>query len=93
MSTDEIMTPEEVMALLKVGRTKLYDLIDQGLPFHSLSPSGRTKRFLRAEVQAWFEGRGISRQPLAAEQGEQARRKGRPPKSSIAEGPRKWIRR
>ncbi len=90
MGTDEVLTPEEVQTWLKVGRTKLYTLIDQGLPFHSLSPSGRTKRFYRAEVQAWLDGRGVSRQPMPVEQGGKPR-PGRPPKAASST-PKKWVR-
>lgn len=93
MSTEglpDVMTPAELMDWLKIKRTKMYDLIDQGLPYHSLSPGGRTKVFYRIEVRAWLDARGTSRQPVPA--GESTPRRGRPPKAA-QEGPRKWIRR
>jgi predicted DNA-binding transcriptional regulator AlpA len=98
MSTDSkslvnVMTPTEVMTWLKVKRTKLYDLIDQGLPFHSLSPGGRTKVFYPAEVQTWLDGRGTSRAKSTVEGAEPgAPRRGRPRKTE-APAVRKWIKR
>lgn len=88
----EIMTPTEVMELLKVKRTTLYELIDLGLPFHSISVKGNTKRFLRSEVLAWFDSRKIVRSPMPPQTG-RPRQGGRPTKSeSAAVTQYKWIK-
>jgi|GEM_PF-5567143 len=86
-----IMTPAEVMEWLKIKRTKLYDLIDQGLPYHSLSANGRTKVFYPAEIQAWLDSRGRSR--IKTEEAPSMPRRGRPPKQTGEAPPRKWIKR
>lgn len=90
-----IMTPAEVIAWLKITKTMLCRLLDQGLPFHALSPTGRTKVFYPAEVQAWLDSRCTSRnKPASASAANpDGPRPGRPRKSTIPTGPRKWIKR
>jgi predicted DNA-binding transcriptional regulator AlpA len=90
-----IMSAQQVMDWLGIKRTKLYNLIDMGLPFRSLSEDDRTKVFVPAEVQQWLDGRKRSREsPPEAEPGTEARsRRGRPRKDTPPEsGGRKWIK-
>lgn len=88
-----IMSAQQVMDWLGIKRTKLYHLIDMGLPFRSLSEDDRTKVFVPGEVQAWLDGRKRSReQPTVTDAGEAKASRGRPRKSETKPGERKWIK-
>jgi len=51
---DEILTTDEVAALLKIPKATLYKWISMGTapPFYKL---GRHNRFKRSEVMAWMD--------------------------------------
>jgi excisionase family DNA binding protein len=91
------LTPEQLCALLGIKRTKLYDLVEQGLPYRALSPGGRTKVFVPAEVEAWLDARKRAKAPTAAaapaDAGPGPPRRGRPSKGKVvAPGERKWMK-
>jgi predicted DNA-binding transcriptional regulator AlpA len=86
-----IMSAQQVMDWLGIKRTKLYNLIDMGLPFRSLSEDDRTRVFVPAEVQEWLDGRKRSKTP--SPEVESGSRHGRPRKDTPPEpGGRKWIK-
>jgi excisionase family DNA binding protein len=51
---DEILTTDEVTALLKIPKATLYRWVSQGTapPFYKI---GRANRWKRSEVMAWFD--------------------------------------
>ena len=51
---DEILTTDEVAALLKIPKATLYKWISQGTapPFYKI---GRVNRWKRSAVMAWFD--------------------------------------
>jgi len=51
---DEILTTDEVAALLKIPKATLYKWVSQGTapPFHKI---GRVNRWKRSAVMAWFD--------------------------------------
>jgi excisionase family DNA binding protein len=56
-SRDEILTSREAMALLKIGRTKLWELTrDNVIPAYRVG-SGRNSalRYKRSDLLAWLE--------------------------------------
>src|SRR5256885_1251587 len=78
---------------LGCSRTKLYSLIDQGLPDRAVSPGGRTKWFFWPEVLAWLDGRKAAKDPgrRPALQASGPRR-GRPRRDTPkAEGSSRWL--
>jgi len=54
---DEILTSREAQELLKIGRTKLWDLTRRNLiPAYRLGDGSRASlRFKRSELMAWLE--------------------------------------
>ena len=58
MVTDpELLTTAQVLELLQIGRTKLWELVrDSALPAYRIggSPNGRL-RFRRSEIMHWLE--------------------------------------
>jgi excisionase family DNA binding protein len=58
---DEILTSEEARRLLKIGRTKLWDLTKKNLiPAYRVG-EGRTSglRYKRSELMSWLENNRI----------------------------------
>ena len=58
---DEILTSEEARRLLKIGRTKLWDLTKKNLiPAYRVG-EGRTSglRYKRSELMSWLENNQI----------------------------------
>ena len=61
VSEDEILTSEEARRLLKIGRTKLWDLTKKNLiPAYRVG-EGRTSglRYKRSELMSWLENNRI----------------------------------
>ncbi len=61
MAEDEILTSEEARRLLKIGRTKLWDLTKKNLiPAYRVG-EGRTSglRYKRSELMSWLENNRI----------------------------------
>lgn len=54
---EEPLTPEEAAEELAVGRTKFYDLMASGLPWHPLGDRGR--RIFRSEMNDWLKEQSI----------------------------------
>lgn len=54
---NEILTAREAQALLKIGRTKLWELTKANLiPAYRMGDGGRSSlRFKRSELLAWLE--------------------------------------
>ena len=54
---DEILTSREAQALLKIGRTKLWELTRKNsIPAYRLGDGARASlRFKRSELLAWLE--------------------------------------
>ena len=60
MSLKEVFTPMEAMKFLGVGRTKIYELIDDEtgeIPFFRI---GKLKRIRRKELEAYMEARLVA---------------------------------
>jgi excisionase family DNA binding protein len=57
MEQDEILTSREAQELLKIGRTKLWELTKKNLiPAYRLGDGTRSSlRFKRSELIAWLE--------------------------------------
>jgi excisionase family DNA binding protein len=63
MTDTMLLKPEEAASLLRVGRTKLFQLVWSGeLPVVRI---GRSVRLPRAELERWIEARTV--QPMAGE--------------------------
>jgi excisionase family DNA binding protein len=61
VAEDEILTSEEARRLLKIGRTKLWDLTKKNLiPAYRVG-EGRTSglRYKRSELMSWLENNRI----------------------------------
>ena len=56
-NADELLTSREVQDLLKIGRTKLWDLVrNNDFPAYRLGDGSRASlRFKRSELLAWLE--------------------------------------
>ena len=54
LTSDEILTTDEVAALFKIPKATLYKWISQGTapPFYKI---GRVNRWKRSAVMAWFD--------------------------------------
>jgi excisionase family DNA binding protein len=53
LDTDVFISPEELMRYLKLGRTKVYELLAQGtIPSYLV---GRLRRVKREDVDRWLE--------------------------------------
>lgn len=69
MSEPELLTTAQVLALLQIGRTKLWDLVRGGdLPAYRIG-TGRSAplRFRRDEVLRWLDHHRVARaEPVAA---------------------------
>ena len=62
MSEREVLTTAQVLELLQIGRTKLWELIrDQAFPAYRIG-NGRngSLRFRRADVMHWLERQRVS---------------------------------
>jgi len=54
MSDEKLLTIDELMAWLKIGRSKVFELMrEQGLPHIDMGP--RTLRFDAKDVAEWLE--------------------------------------
>ena len=59
---DEILTAREAQRLLKIGRTKLWDLTRKNeIPAYRVGPGNRSSlRYKRQELLNWLEGNRVS---------------------------------
>jgi excisionase family DNA binding protein len=53
-SHDGVWTVEDVMRFLKLSRTTIYELMDEGLPSVKI---GGSRRFDRRDIVQWWEER------------------------------------
>ncbi len=62
LSDDEILTAREAQQLLKIGRTKLWDLTRRGMvPAYRVGPGSRSSlRYMRTELLQWLEGNRVN---------------------------------
>ena len=59
---EPLLTLQEVMALLKCGRSKVYRMMDEDEEsFPRPFKIGRANRWLRVEVEAWIEHQAQAR--------------------------------
>jgi excisionase family DNA binding protein len=61
VAEDEILTAREAQALLKIGRTKLWDLTRRNaIPAYRVGPGNRSSlRYKRTELLSWLEGNRV----------------------------------
>lgn len=79
MPEPEILTTSQVLELLQIGRTKLWELVREGaFPAFRLGESPNSSlRYRRSDVLAWLENRVVD----PAEAGSVAPRNGSPRRS------------
>ncbi len=66
MADSEVLTTAQVLELLQIGRTKLWELVRSGgLPAYRIG-EGRNGalRFRRSEVLAWLDGNRVGAVPV-----------------------------
>jgi excisionase family DNA binding protein len=56
---DQMYTPDEVCALLKIGRSRLYELLDAGVIFPTYKIGHRARRIPAGAIARYLEGRTI----------------------------------
>lgn len=56
---DQMYTPEEVCALLKIGRSRLYELLDAGVISPTYKLGHRARRIPAGAIARYLEGRTI----------------------------------
>ncbi len=61
MAESEFLTSAQVLALLQIGRTKLWELVREGsFPAYRIGDgSNAPLRYRRAEVLVWLEGNRV----------------------------------
>lgn len=59
----EILNGKELMQALGISTTLLYQLLDNGLPYHQLSSSSR-KYYNLNEVEDWLRSAGYRQKPV-----------------------------
>ncbi len=72
MAEPELLTTAQVLELLQIGRTKLWELVRGGaFPAYRIG-NGRSSslRYRRAEVMGWLERRRVASSALRARAGE-----------------------
>lgn len=59
----EILNGKELMQALGISTTLLYQLLDNGLPYHQLSSNSR-KYYNLNEVEDWLRSAGYRQKPV-----------------------------
>ena len=59
----EILNGKELMQALAISTTLLYQLLDNGLPYHQLSSNSR-KYYNLNEVEDWLRSAGYRQKPV-----------------------------
>jgi len=57
---DKLLKVEEVMEMLGVSRTEIYNLMKRGMPHYKLGKRQRNLRFVRIELAVWLKEQKIS---------------------------------
>ena len=57
----ELLRAQEVMAIVKMGKTKLTEMVNRGFfpPPYLGRKQGETRLWRRSDIEAWIEKRGV----------------------------------